>query len=123
LHPAVAGLAVDRERGMAHAQPRVAALLDVALRSAEAAHQEVAQPLLGAGEIRLGIHWSEDVVGGDLAVEQADEALEAFLADGLVDLCVVQDDDRNVKSPYANSFHPGALGPDERRPASRAGGP
>ena len=82
---------------MAHPQARVAALLDVALRPAEAAHEEIAQPLLGAGEIVLGIHRPQDVVGGDLAVEESDEALEPVLADGGVDFCVVQEDDRIVK--------------------------
>ena len=50
-HPAIARVAVDRERHVPHAQPRVAALLDVARRPAEPADQKVAQPLLGARQI------------------------------------------------------------------------
>jgi hypothetical protein len=64
----------------------VAALGDVALRAAEAADQEVAQALLGAGEIVRRIHRTEQVVAADPAIEGGDQAGEALLADAAVDL-------------------------------------
>jgi len=75
---------------VAHPEARVAALLDVALRAAEAADQKVTQPLLGGGEIASRIHRAEDLVAGDLPVERRDEALEAVFADGGLHVLVVQ---------------------------------
>src|SRR4029079_9326209 len=56
LQPALAGGGVHRKGHMTHPQTWVAALLDVSLRSAEPADEEVAQPLLGAGEILRRVH-------------------------------------------------------------------
>ena len=71
---------------MAHAQPRVAALLHVALRTAEAADQELPQPFLCAVQIVFGIHRPENLVTGHLRVERADQSRKAVFADLLVDL-------------------------------------
>lgn len=71
---------------MAHAQPRVAALLHVARRPAETANEEVTQTLLGPGQIVRRIHRSENIVLGHLFVEGADKLFEAFFADAVVDL-------------------------------------
>ncbi len=68
----------------------MAALLDVARRTAEAADQEVAQPFFGAGQIVRRIHRPENVVGRHLRVERAHEAGEAVLADARVDLLLGQ---------------------------------
>ena len=66
------------------------ALLDVARRPAEPADQEVAEALLGASQAAGRIHRAEDVVGGNLLVESSDETMEAFFADGGVNLMFVQ---------------------------------
>ena len=87
--PAVTGLLVDGEREVAHAQTRVAALFDVTLRASEAEDQEVAQTLLGPRKIVGGIHRAKDRVSGDLAVEGANEAREAFFTDEVVDGCLL----------------------------------
>src|SRR5690242_9677069 len=55
-HPTVARCLIDVETGMAHAQARMPPLLNVALRAAEPADQEIAQPLLGAWQIVSRIH-------------------------------------------------------------------
>ena len=89
LHPAIAGALIELERHVPHPQARVAALLDVALRSAEAAHQEIAQPLLGARKVVRRIHRSEDVVGGHLRVKRPDQPLKALFANLRVDLASV----------------------------------
>src|SRR5437870_3418966 len=62
LQPALARGGVDRERHVPHPQARMAALLDVALRAAEAADQKIAQPLLGARKIAGRIHRSENLI-------------------------------------------------------------
>ena len=62
------------------------ALLDVALRTAEAANQEVAQPLFGTRQVVSGVHRPQDVVARDLAVEGGNEASETLLADKGVEI-------------------------------------
>jgi hypothetical protein len=84
LHPAVAGVLVDFEGAVTHAEARVTALLDVGLRAAETADEEIAETLLSAGEILVGIHRAEEVVGFDATVEGADETAETFIADDVV---------------------------------------
>jgi hypothetical protein len=39
-----------------------------------------------AFEIVRGIHWAEDVVGGDLAIKSVREAFESGVADGGVNV-------------------------------------
>ncbi len=76
--------------GMCRMQPaRVPPLLDVARRTAEAADEEVAQALLGAGQRSSGGSSGRGGRRGDLAVERGDEAREAVLADRGVDVGVV----------------------------------
>lgn len=74
---------------MPQAKPRVAALLDVTWWTAEAADQEVTEPLLGAGQIVRGIHRTNQIVTGHLPVEGGDEPPESVLANGGVDITLV----------------------------------
>jgi hypothetical protein len=86
VHPSIPRRAIDGKRQVAHAQPRVAALFDVAWRPAEAADEEVAQPRLGAHEILGRIHRAQHVVVRHLLVEGAHQPGEAVFADASVDL-------------------------------------
>ena len=79
--PAVPGGRGDGEGGVAHAEGGMAALFDVAGRSAEAADEKIAEAKFGAGEVVGGVHGAEEVVGGDLGVEGRDEAGEAVFTD------------------------------------------
>jgi hypothetical protein len=72
-----------------HPQARVAALLDVTLRSTESSDEKVAQPLLGARKIVPRIHGTEDIVFRHLPVERGDEPREPFFADRRVDILIV----------------------------------
>lgn len=86
FEPAVPRAFVYDEGRVAHAEPGVAALFDVAHGPAEPAHEEVAQPLFGSGQVIGGIHGSENVITGDSAVEGSDEAGEPVLADRAINL-------------------------------------
>ena len=88
LHPSIARALIELERHVPHAQARMAALLDVSLRPAKAADQEILQPLFSALQIRFRVHRAKNVVAGNLPVKPRDEALEAFLADLRVDIAV-----------------------------------
>jgi hypothetical protein len=68
----------------------VPSLLDIAWRAAEAADEKVTQSLLRAREVRWRVHRAENVVGRYLSVKSGDEAFEALLADGSVNLLIVQ---------------------------------
>lgn len=83
--PSIAGLAVNGETGVAHAQSRMTTLLDVGGRAAEAKYQELAEAGFSAGEIGRGVHGAENAVGGDLAIKGVDKAVETIFADGLID--------------------------------------
>lgn len=84
-HPAVPGPFVDREPHVAHPQPWMSALFDVALRSAEAADQEVPQPLAGSVQFLGGVHRPKNLVTRDLLVERSRKPVEAILADRFVE--------------------------------------
>jgi len=90
LHPAVARALIDGERRVAHAQPGMAALVDVVGGTAEAVHQEPAEPLLGASQILWRIHRAQDVVCGHLRVERVHQAHEAIHPDPREDLVFCQ---------------------------------
>jgi hypothetical protein len=64
----------------------MAALLDIARRPAKTAHQEVAQPLFGTGEIVRRIHRAEHLIGRDLGVKRAHQTRETLFANPFVDL-------------------------------------
>ncbi len=66
------------------------ALFHVACRPAEPADQEIAEPLLGPGEIFGRIHRTENVIGGHLPIEGPDEALKAVLPDEGINVVFVQ---------------------------------
>src|SRR5262245_41184529 len=85
-HPAIAGPLIELERHMPHPQPRVAPLLDISLRSAEAADEKVLQPLFRASQIIGRIHRAENVVARHLGVKRPDQPLEAVFTNLLVDL-------------------------------------
>jgi hypothetical protein len=68
----------------------MSALLDVPLRTAKTADQEVPQALLGPGEIHW-IHRAKNLVGRDLAVKSGDETMESVLSDDGIDLVVFHD--------------------------------
>ena len=53
--PSVARGLIDFESGVAHAEAGVAALFDVAHGAAEAADEEIAEALLGSGEVVFGV--------------------------------------------------------------------
>ncbi len=88
LHPAIACGLIDRERGMAHAEPGMAALLGVAIGSAEALDEKFSKPCFGSGHVFPGIHRAEDVVVGHLPIERADETAKTVFADEGVNLRV-----------------------------------
>src|SRR4051794_22938897 len=64
-------------------------LLDVALRPAEAADQEITQSLFRSGQVLFRVHRSEDGIGRHLRVERADQPDETVVADARVDLFFV----------------------------------
>lgn len=66
---------------MAHAQPRVPALLDVILRTAEAENQKIAEPLSRAFQILGRIHGAEHVIVRDLTIKSLCEPLKAARSD------------------------------------------
>lgn len=90
LHPSVAGGSSDCKRHVAHAQPRMPALFDVARRPAKAANQEIAEPDFGSRKVVGGIHRSEDVVARHLRIERVDKPGETLLADMRIDLVLCQ---------------------------------
>src|SRR5215203_7287575 len=67
----------------------MAALLDVALRTAESPDQEIAQPLLRTGQVVFRIHRPEHRVVWYLAVEFSDKTCKTFLANRSVDRSVI----------------------------------
>jgi hypothetical protein len=70
---------------VADSEAGVAAFLDVGVGTAEAEDEEAREALFGGIE-RLGwIHWAEEVVTGDLAIEERDEATEFGFADRVDD--------------------------------------
>jgi hypothetical protein len=86
LHPAIASDRVDRERQVAHAEPRVSSLLDVSLGSTESPDEKVSQTLLSAREIVGRIHLAENIVCRNLPIERGNETIEPFFADRSVDV-------------------------------------
>ena len=79
--PPIAGALIDRERRVPGAQARVPALLDVSLRTTEAADQKLAQPGLGARKIFGRIHRSQDVIVRHLSIERVHQTCETVFAD------------------------------------------
>ncbi len=90
LQPTLTRRGSDRERHMPHAQPRMATLLHVPGRTPKPADEKVSEALLGTGQVGGGIHRPQDVVAGTLAVEGGHETVKAVLADGCVDILIVQ---------------------------------
>ena len=63
----------------------MAARLDVALRTAEAVYQEIAQALLRTLQVVLGIHRGEQVVGRNLLIKRLGNPRDAVFAKDGVD--------------------------------------
>ena len=71
---------------MARTQTRVASLLDVSPGTAKSVNQEITKVLFSCRAIALRIHFPEDVVGWNLAIEGFYQAREAFFTDSGIDL-------------------------------------
>ena len=78
---------------MAHAQPWMAALLNVTRRSAESEDQKFPEPLLGFGKVASRIHGTKDVIVGNLSIKRGDQAYKAFFTDKSVDFALFQQAD------------------------------
>lgn len=72
----------DRERRVAQAQARVAAVLVIGARAAPVLHQEEAQTLLGRGEFALRVQRAQDRVAAHTAVEAPDQPPEGVFPSG-----------------------------------------
>ena len=94
--PSIAGFGINGEWAVAHAETGMAALFDVGLRTAEAEDEELTKAGFGAVEIIPWVHGADDVVSGDLAIEGVDEAAEAFVADGIVNLVVGEGEGHDI---------------------------
>ena len=79
--PAVSSGLSDREGGVADFEAGVASFLDVGVGAAEAEDEETGQALFGGGECLGGVHRAEDVVAGDLTIEESDQAPQFGFAD------------------------------------------
>lgn len=90
LHPAIARALIDDKWHVPHAQAGMAALLDVARRTAEATDQEITQPDFGARQVFRRVHRPKNVVARHLPVKCPHQARESFLADAFVDLFLSQ---------------------------------
>jgi hypothetical protein len=64
----------------------MSALFDVDLRTAEAADQKIAEPLLRSFQVVRRIHGPEHVVAWNLAIECRGKTFESGLADGGINL-------------------------------------
>jgi len=82
--PRITGRLVDRERCVAHAQPRVAAVFAVGRGPAPVLDQEERQASLGAGEVGR-IHRPQKLVGLHAGVERLDQVGEEVAPDDVVD--------------------------------------
>ena len=90
LHPSITRCLADGKRRMTHSQSRMAALLDVVLRSAETENQEVAEALFGSLHILFRIHGPENVIVRHLLVERGHESLKSLVSDCGVNVLVFQ---------------------------------
>lgn len=83
-HPAIAGRLSNGERGVSGPKGRVAAFLQVVLGAAKAKCQEHPQPLFSPREILWWIHRSEQIIGGNPAIEGGCELPDTVCAkDGM----------------------------------------
>ncbi len=86
FHPAISGSLSYREGRVAHAQAGVAPVFDIALRTAEAADEEVAETFFGSVELVGRVERAEDVVESDLRVELGYESMEALFAEDFINI-------------------------------------
>src|SRR5579863_5650426 len=80
VHPSVASGLIDMKRRMPRAEAGMASLFDISLRPSEAVDQEIPEALLGTFEIPCWVHWSQEVILRDLAIEGSHQARETFRA-------------------------------------------
>jgi hypothetical protein len=85
LKPVLSRDVVDGKRCMPHSKPRVASLLDVALRTAEAKNEKVPQALFRSGKIVGRIQAPKHRIVRDLVVEGGNQLFETILADYRID--------------------------------------
>ena len=68
----------------------MAAGFDVAHRTAEPPNQEISKMILSGNQIAIGVHRSEDIVGGDAPIERCDQAGKTDLTDEAEDVGIEQ---------------------------------
>lgn len=74
----VAGVGVDVERHVAHAQARVSARLAIGRRAAPVLREEQGEAFGGRAEVLFGVHRLQHLVGGDAAIERVDQPTECL---------------------------------------------
>ena len=74
---------------MAGAKPRMASLLDVALRPAESVDEKIAEPLLGGCEVVGWIHWTEHVIVRHSAIKSSHHTRDSLLANSFEDFVLL----------------------------------
>lgn len=74
-HPAITGGLSDCEGSMASAQGRVASLVQIVLRTTEAKRQKHPQAFFSPAKVFGWIHGSEQLIGGDAAIEGGCQSL------------------------------------------------
>lgn len=78
--PVLPGDRIDREIGVAHPEPGMAALIAVGGWPSPILRKEQAQPILGRSEVLVGVHRSHDRVDSNADIEGSYEAYEEFMA-------------------------------------------
>jgi len=86
LHPAVACGLIDEEGCVTNAEARMSPPFQIAGWAAEAEDQELTQAVFSPGHIILRVHWTQDVVLWNLAVEGSNQGVEALFAYGGVNV-------------------------------------
>lgn len=82
--PVLPGDRIDREIGVAHAEPGMATLVAIGCGPSPVLLEEQAQPVLGGSEILVGVHRPHDRVDRDPDVEGVHEAYEELMAPELL---------------------------------------
>ena len=90
MHPSITRCLADGKRGVPHPQSRMAALLDILLRSAETEDQKIAEALFGSCHIVFRIHGPEDVIVRHLLVKRGHESLKSLVSNRGVNVLVFQ---------------------------------
>ena len=94
--PVLARGSVNRKRSVAHAQSRMAAVLNVSLGPAEAANEEVSKACFGRCKVPACVHGAKDGVGRNAAVESRNQSLETVITDSGVYLKFFHDREGSI---------------------------